>query len=160
MSFLSGISKKIKISSAIVVILLPSACTQPSTSTELFWDYAPFEPTPKVSLQQAHSICNGYANNAAKSAGQNNSYSGTADFGSQITSMYINRANMQSAYNNIYTSCMAQNGWNAQLLRRAISSEMNDRTEIKLITCKKKDGEVMKIRITADACLYNGGTVL
>lgn len=103
-----------------------SACAQSDTTSELFWDYTPFQSSPKISLQQAHSICNGYANNAANLAG------------------------MHSAYNNIYISCMAQNGWNAKLTR----------ADVKMITCKNKNGEVMKIHITTDACLYNGGTVL
>lgn len=156
MNFLRAIPNRIKASSVFFILML-SACAQSNTSSELFWDYAPFQSSPKIALQQAHSICDGYANNAANIAGRHNSYpASTSDFGTQLTSIYINKANMQSAYNNIYTSCMAQNGWNAQLTRRVTSSE----SDIRLITCKKKNGETMKIQITTDACLYNGGTVL
>jgi hypothetical protein len=122
---------KIKSPSLLLVFIL-AACTQTNTSSQLFWDYSPFEKAPRVSLEQAHSICNGYANNAAGSAGQSPQYSGAGDFGTLFTAAYVNKANMQAAYNNFYKSCMAQNGWNAYLtsVRNAPSESANSKIAI------------------------------
>lgn len=136
--------------SLFLAVLFLSACNHSNQNNKLFWDYNPYEKKPRITLEQAHAICNGPAKNNANASYNNKTYGGN-DIGSQIAASYINKNNRQSAYNNTYTSCLAQNGWKAELKRSQYPS---------LVKCRKKNGDIIEVKISPNACLHNGGTIL
>lgn len=157
----------------LLLILILPACTQSSANNELFWDYSSFKDEPKISLKQAHAVCNGPATHAANNQTrvQTSPYPNNPLAGLVVNNM--NQQNKQNTYNNIYKSCMAQHGWDAYLASRVTTPRQSSFTKktitkgtdaavqacieahgTRIVTCKVKD---KKIKKEFCDCRVNGG---
>lgn len=160
-------------------IITLAVCSLSSCAAQKEWRYSSFQKNPEYTLSQAQSICTGYAQNISKGAGNhrakktlNCASDGSLGYGSwnSNTSCYTSSnpidelaaasKNIQAkreTFNNSYTSCLAQHGWNATLAKVSSGSSEN----YQLVKCRKPDGTVLSNKIMKRTCLStHGGSVV
>lgn len=140
-------------------------------ATQGEWVYRKLSTKQNISLNQAQSICSGKANNSALNAPYraadktsinctttsymqgiyNTSCDQTANAIDILSARMDNQKVQNTVRQNTYSSCMAQNGWNATWLAKFDGSTPSgkdgenynyclDTTENNLVKCQYKDG--------------------
>ena len=146
----------------LFVVLFLAACD----TTTSYWEHSPFSKIPPVSLEQAQAICKGAANNAGDEAAARTTSTTTQcdtyNLGGSsvqtncraVTDPWEDTSARERAYQNTYTSCMATNGWRAEL--RSITTPAGEPSP--LMNCRRADGATSDRMVPVDICLQNGGT--